>query len=321
MDNISMWDSGASPYSDVSDHLCWIRGILDLELSAATHDALRSRLRAVEERLLDPELRIAVVGEASSGKSTLINAFLRRRLLPSSALITTRTNMMLRHGHGTDGLTLGTTDGQVLTWPSVEFAQFAGAGPADLATALRSVLVTDRANSLRRLEVRCSTRVIGDQITIIDTPGFSVDETGHRELAASAIDAADLVIVVTPAVATTSLTTMDFLADTTRRHRERCVFVITKTDLVEDVELKEIVTVTRSRLAGAGFADPVVLTCAPEFALRELARPSAFLAEFEAMETRLTALAAHKRALAIAATVYDLLTDLLAAIEESAQAR
>lgn len=325
MENIAAWNSDISKNSDVSDHLRWIRGVLDeLGLSAATHDALRSRLWAVEERLLDPELRIAVVGEASSGKSTLINAFLRRRLLPSSALITTRATMTLRHGHGTEGLSLGTADGQVLTWPSAQFAeftQFGDAGPADLATALRSVLVTDRANYLRRLDVWCPTRVIGDQVAIIDTPGFSVDETGHRTLAAEAIDAADLVIVVAPAVSTTSLTTMSFLADTTRRHRDRCVFVITKTDLVEDAERNEVVTVTRSRLAGAGFPDPVVLTCAPELALRELARPNSFLSEFEAMEARLTTLAAHKRALAIAATVYDLLTDLLAAIEESAQAR
>lgn len=331
MKSSAMWNSDASPRSDVSDHLRWIRNVLgELGLSAATHDALCSRLWAVEERLLDPELRIAVVGETSSGKSTLINAFLRRRLLPSSALVTTRTNMTLRDGHGTEGLSLGTTDGQVLTWPSAQFDQFiqfhqfapfADTGPADLATALRSVLVTDRANYLRRLEVWCPTRVIGDQVTIIDTPGFSVDETGHRELAADAINAADLVIVVTPAVSTTSLTTMDFLADTTRRHRDRCVFVITKTDLVESTELDDVVTVTTSRFAGAGFPDPVVLTCAPELTLRELAQPSSFLAEFEAMEARLTALAAHKRALAIAATVYDLLTDLLAAIEESAQAR
>ncbi|MGH3813338.1 MAG: dynamin family protein [Pseudonocardiaceae bacterium] len=104
MKNIAMWDSDTSPHSDLSDHLRWIRGVLDeLGLSAANYDALRSRLWAVEERLLDPELRIAVVGEASSGKSTLINAFLRRRLLPSSALITTRTNMTLRDGHGTEG--------------------------------------------------------------------------------------------------------------------------------------------------------------------------------------------------------------------------
>ena len=136
MKNSVMWGSDTSPHSDVSRHLRWMRGVLDeLGLSAATHDALRSRLWAVEERLLDPELRIAVVGEASSGKSTLINTFLRRRLLPSSALITTRTTMTLRHGHGTEGLSLDTTDGQVLTWPSAQFAQFAqfaDTGPADL---------------------------------------------------------------------------------------------------------------------------------------------------------------------------------------------
>jgi GTPase SAR1 family protein len=322
MENIATWGSDTSPHSGVSDHLRWIRGVLDeLGLSAATHNALRSRLSAVEERLLDPELRIAVVGAASSGKSTLINAFLRRRLLPPSALITTRATMTLRHGYGTEGLSLGTTDGQVLTWPSAQFTQFADAGPADLATALRSVLVTDRANHLHRLEVWCPTRVIGDQVTIIDTPSFSVDETGHRELAADAIDEADLVIVVTPAVSTTSLTTMNFLAETTRGHRDRCVFVITKTDLVDDAELNDVVTVTQSRLADAGFPDPVVLTCAPELALRELARPNSFLTELEAMEARLTTLAAHQQALAIAATVNDLLTDLIAAIEESAQAR
>ncbi|MFI2372663.1 dynamin family protein [Streptomyces sp. NPDC018833] len=89
-------------------------------------------------------------GEATSGKSTLLNAFLQRRLLPASARVTTHTTTVLRYRDGAEGLVVRTADDAVLTWPSGAFAQWTGrrqvSGPADLADALERVL-TERPAS------------------------------------------------------------------------------------------------------------------------------------------------------------------------------
>ena len=61
--------------------------------------AINQLVEKVEVRIHDPNCYLAVIGEFSSGKSTLINAFLKDGLLPTSALVTTATATRLRHGN------------------------------------------------------------------------------------------------------------------------------------------------------------------------------------------------------------------------------
>ncbi|MFG2935962.1 dynamin family protein [Streptomyces sp. NPDC048282] len=330
----------------VGEHLKWIRDVLgELDLPAARRDKLWSALRTVQTRADDPELRIAVFGEASSGKSTLLNAFLRRRLLPSSARVTTTVTTVLRHHEGTEGLRLRTADGTGLDWPSAAFDQWAdgrqppsagtpsaGTPSADtLEAALARVLTTDLALAVRDLEVRSPVRPLGDGVAVLDTPGFSVTDPGHREMAEAAVGRADLAVVVVPAVAAMSMTLADFLTGPLLGHHDRCVFVITKIDLVDEGERDATVAFVADRLRSIGIADPLLLPCAPGRALREAEAPDrgsgaavdhpGHLARFRAVEQRLVRLAAERREAAIAATVLTLLSQLLAAVEEIADAQ
>ncbi|MFE4961575.1 dynamin family protein [Streptomyces sp. NPDC056660] len=320
----------------VGEHLTWIRDVLGkLDLPAARRDTLWSALRTVGTRADDPELRIAVFGEASSGKSTLLNAFLRRRLLPSSARVTTTVTTVLRHHDGAEGLRLRTADGTELDWPSAAFDKWAG-GPrtpsADgLEAALDRVLTTDLALRVRDLEVRSPVRPLGDGVAVLDTPGFSVTDPGHREMAEAAVRQADLAVVVVPAVAAMSMTLADFLTGPLLNHHDRCVFVVTKIDLVDEGERDDTVGFVADRLRSMGITDPLLLACAPGKALLETdaadggPRPAVdhpgHLARFRAVEQRLVRLAAERRESAIAATVLTLLSQLLAAVEETADAQ
>ncbi|MBT2389156.1 dynamin family protein [Streptomyces sp. ISL-1] len=317
--------------SAVDGHLRWIHNLLgSLRLPAERRDMLRSRLRAVQARAADPELRVAVFGEASSGKSTLLNAFLRRRLLPSSALVTTRTTTVLRYRDGAEGLRVRTPDGVVLTWPSTAFAHWAGeryeSGPTGLEYALERVLTTQLSEQIRGLEVLSPVRLLGDGTTVLDTPGFSVSDSGHRELAVAAARQADLALVVVPAVAAMSMTLVDFLTGPLGDHHDRCAFVLTKVDLLDDDERSEVVEVVGNRLKELGISDPVLLPCAPGEALKEITKPGArrpgaseYLPRFRAIEARIARLATERRQSAIAATVLGLLSQLLSAVAESAE--
>lgn len=322
---------GAGWPSVVIGHLKWIEGLLDsLGHPAERSDELRARLLAVQARAADPQLRVAVFGEASSGKSTLLNAFLRRRLLPSSALVTTRTTTVLEYREGAEGLMVSTADDSVLEWPSAPFAGWAGLepGPATLERALQQVLTTALADEVGSLRVLSPVPLLGADVTVIDTPGFSVTERGHRELAEAAARQADVALVVVPAVAAMSLTLMDFLTGPLRGHHDRCAFVLTKLDLLDEDERPEAVDVVERRLRDLGWADPLLLPCSPGKALGEVTGAgvrepggSGHLTSFLEVEARIARLAADSRQSAVAATVLGLLSELLSAVEETAEAR
>ncbi|MGM1077459.1 dynamin family protein [Streptomyces sp. H28] len=331
----------AGPWAPaVAGHLRWVHGLLSgLDLLAEHRDALRSRLWAVRSRADDPELRVAVFGETSSGKSTLLNAFLRRRLLPSSARVTTRTTTVLRHREDAEGLTVRTDEDVVLTWPSQSFDDWAGRTPGTdggrLEDALHRVLTTDLADRVRGLHVLTDVALLGGDVTVIDTPGFSVTDPGHRELAEEAARQADVALVVVPAVAALSMTLVDFLTGPLRDHHDRCAFVLTKLDLLDEDEHPETVEVVTHRLRELGFTDPVLLPCAPGRALTEALattpadaaaprpgpRGPGHLAPFLDVEAEIVRLAADRRRSAVAATVCGLLSDLLAAVEETTDSR
>ncbi|MFD3465108.1 dynamin family protein [Streptomyces sp. NPDC058682] len=336
---------GAGWTSVVSGHLRWIEGQLDgLGLPTERSDELRARLLAVQVRAADPRLRVAVFGEASSGKSTLLNAFLRRRLLPSSALVTTRTTTVLEYREGGEGLMVRTADGPLLEWPSVPFATWAGrrreSGPDTLERALQRVLTTTLADEVASLRVFSPVRLLGGGVTVIDTPGFNVTERGHRELAEAAARQADVALVVVPAVAALSLTLVDFLTGPLSDHHDRCAFVLTKLDLLDEDERSEAVAVVERRLRDLGCADPLLLPCSPGKALGEVEAVgvsgpgelggsggsgelggSGHLASFLEVEARIAQLAADSRRSAVAATTLGLLSELLSAVEETAEAR
>lgn len=332
-----MIDGSAETWAPaVGEHLNWIRDVLrGPALPARRRDELWSGLRAVQRRADDPELRIAVFGEASSGKSTLLNAFLRRRLLPSSARVTTTVTTVLRYHDGTEGLRLRTADGTELSWPSAAFGDWADGArtpPADsLEAALDQVLTTDLALLVRDLEVRSPVRLLGDGVALLDTPGFSVTDPGHRELAEAAAGLADLAVVVVPAVAAMSMTLTDFLTGPLRNHLDRCVFVITKIDLIDEDERGGTVEFVGDRLKAMGIVDPLLLPCAPGKALEEIGGQAgglrtapehqSHLSGFRTAERRLLRLAMDRRESAIAATVLTLLSRLLAAVEETADAQ
>jgi hypothetical protein len=311
---------------EVADDLSWMSGLLDAaQIPTGPAGELRIALRQAAIRAADPELKIAVFGETSSGKSTLLNAFLRRRILPSSALTTTRATLTIRRGDTTE-VRASTLAGEDFSWPSTTVGPWLagrfGECPRDIEQALRVLLTTGSADELASLELRFPRYLLDDQVALIDTPGFSVPDAHHRERAVQAAQQADLALIVVPAVAAVSLTMGDFLTGPLSDHHDRCAFILTKMDLIDADEQIDVVQAVRRRLELLEIEVPVVLECAPELALRELAssqaRDTPHLAEFEEVEAQIAALAADRRRGAMEATTLGLLGKLLTEVEQSA---
>ncbi len=115
---------------------------------------------------LDSPLQLAVAGRIKSGKSTLVNALIGRRIAPTDVGECTR--LVTRFQYGTvDRLEVVYTDGRRLTMPLTQD----GGIPADLGVDLTTV---------SHLEAFLTSGLLAG-ITVIDTPGLgSLDADSVR---------------------------------------------------------------------------------------------------------------------------------------------
>src|SRR5262245_10257406 len=94
-----MVDASADALIDVSGHLSFLRQVVDRHVhSASARTQVLDRLSALDARAHDPKLYLAVIGEFSAGKSTLINGILRTPLLKSSVEATTAAITRIQYG-------------------------------------------------------------------------------------------------------------------------------------------------------------------------------------------------------------------------------
>ena len=85
---------------DLPGHARFLSGLLDHhELPAERKARWTAELEKIRTLREDQTLRLAVIGEPASGKSTLLNALLRQPLLPAHVLpVPSAAAILVRHG-------------------------------------------------------------------------------------------------------------------------------------------------------------------------------------------------------------------------------
>jgi hypothetical protein len=255
--------------STAAEHLAWVEGIARAPLYADHQEKLRQRHDRIVDRLGDPNLHIGVFGEFSSGKSTLLNALLGARLLPSSAVVTTSLETVLRRSE-VDEMAVVPASSSEETWrfgtlPFTNFYKhaFGETPPGDVRTVLQRLIRTpDVAARLARVELGVAGTLLGDNVMLSDTPGFDSGEggdRGHGAIAAAVGSRVDLAVVLVSADRPGSMTLAAFIADVLADLRDRSVFVLTKSRLVDPAQRDDVEVWVRSWLVEHGFTDPTLL--------------------------------------------------------------
>lgn len=176
---------------------------------------------------LDPSLRVAVFGEFSAGKSTLLNALLEKAELPAQARPTTGCVTELRYGEEKT-VCVTMKDGSKSEHPFSE---------------LRTLVALDVTNRLRfdldRILVRLNSRILRAGITLLDTPGLNDDTERTRE-AKQVAALSDIVIYVVDA--TQLLSGSDRTAVTwLEKNLQRPVIpIMTHLDFVDESEREDL---------------------------------------------------------------------------------
>ncbi len=216
---------------------------------------IQEQLRLIRKKMNEKKLNISVIGEFSTGKSTFINALLRKELLASSALQGTTVASTVIDYDSQYRIHLEYLDGrkdQKLTYPA--FAELKD--DLDRYTTEPAV-----AKLLKTVRVYLPSEILKHNFRIIDTPGTNVTEAWHEDVTVRTLkNDSDLSIILISAEKPAPETMLKFVEKNLTSILPQCVFVVTKLDLIQKRERVQQLSYVKMKLEEElGLKDAVVL--------------------------------------------------------------
>lgn len=192
--------------SKVAEYLSQTIQFLDGQESAAdTVTALKEYRRNVEEGLFS----IVLVGEFSAGKSTFLNALMRRRILPSFTSETTATVNFLRHASQAPNHEAGIVyynDGRREPVPELTLEAL------ERVVSTRGDTDDEKiATSVDHVDLFLESPLLQDGVMLVDSPGLNGVADHHREITERQIQASHASIFMFSARQPGSRTDFEYL--------------------------------------------------------------------------------------------------------------
>lgn len=209
-----------------------------MTLAHERHDEQREgSARELLARLAEDAFQLAVVGQFSRGKSTLMNAILGGPYLPTGALPMTSVLTTVRYG----------------SEPRAEVRRAGSSTPLEVPLDELVRFVAQQSGERQELQivaadVQLPAEILRFGFSFVDTPGIGSPITTNTATTEEFLPQADAVIFVTSCDAPLSEAEQEFLA-TVRRHVEKLFLVVNKTDLVSPAEVAGAISYVRAQLA------------------------------------------------------------------------
>ncbi|GAA4376863.1 isoniazid-induced dynamin-like GTPase IniA [Agromyces bauzanensis] len=217
--------------------------LVDLGIALAERSSradLRRRLEQTKERLLDPSIRVIMVGEFKQGKSQLVNGLVNAPVCPVDDDIATAVPTSVRHGDMPAAfvLTQRSSDGTVESGAPVERREVA---PTELADYVSERAAPESDRQVTGAEVFLPRKLLRGGLTLIDSPGVGGLTSAHALTTLATLPSAHAMLFVSDASQEYTEPEIQFL-----RHAMRITpnvaCVLTKTDMypqwrrVEDLD-------------------------------------------------------------------------------------
>lgn len=328
-----------------TEHLTYIEQVLaQSTLDRNAQSKSLERIAIVRDRLNDSNLYMTVVGGASTGKSTFINALLREQLLEAQTLtMTTTVSGVIRYGPalGLEVCFYPTPDrtGYPITrqlsvmHEPITLSDLPGIQSLSLRELIVALTTNDQiAQQLVSLTISHPAAFLASGICIVDTPGADAINDDHLRATQAAIAQADVAVIIMPArqIAAKSLLKMIARDLQLLPLLHRCLFLITSMDLIREPERDRLIRSARQRLeCGLALAEnqtlPPILTASAQSVVDAFSQEAPVVeadaaraywqSQFEALEVTLFSRLKRQRAIAISEGVLRLLSDLFVALE------
>lgn len=214
----------------------------------------------VDRKLADDNLYLGVIGEFSSGKSTLINAFIEDHLLSTDVLqATTSSSTIIRHAEHLD-VEAKFLDGtaKVFSREGITWFEDIKGRVEDTVCGIIPGLKSKRdirqreqlrlflneataneevAKNISSVVLKHPSSILRNGIILVDTPGTNSNNERHTQVARETIhDICDVTMVVIPGNIPLSADLVKFLKITVGSAAHRCVFICNKCDLIRAKE-------------------------------------------------------------------------------------
>ncbi|WP_320958730.1 dynamin family protein [Enterocloster asparagiformis] len=213
---------------------------LSLKLSRLLEETGRqdARLGEIRDVIVSHHFSAAVVGEFKKGKSSLINALLGQKVLPSDTRPTTATLNRITYGSA-PGAMVEYKDGTSREIPVDDLAEYV----TKLTESAR-----EQAAKIRQVVVEYPTALCQNDVDVIDTPGLQ-DDDAMTDITVQAIRDMDLAIFTISALFPVSQTEQDFLVRLLEDGTlTKLVVAVTFVDLLDEEDREEILPHIRQRL-------------------------------------------------------------------------
>lgn len=239
-----------------------IKQVIDSSyLPTETRNSLNVQLDRIKKRAVDDNIYIGIVGEFSSGKSTLINSLIGADFFVTNAMQgTTTVTTKLAYGRNIN-LTLNYADGTILTYSkdkrrilkrylpgeyekmpllkrlSIRIKDIFNINGKDeyLMNIFDCVTTSNEiSETLDDVQMTYPSDILRNGIVIVDTPGTDSLNPKHTLITQRAIrEICDIAIVVVPATHPLTITMVDFLDENLRESKDKCIYFITKIELLK----------------------------------------------------------------------------------------
>ncbi len=223
-------------YSERKEHIIALLDSAILFYEGENDLSKKEAFEVLKSNLQNGEFSIVVVGEFSAGKSTLLNALMRKRILPSYTSETTATVNFLRHKEKALAGEAGKVffrDGRIENLNDVSL---------DSINQYVSTKGEEVASKIEHLDLYLDSDFLNDGVTLVDSPGLNGVADGHREITEQQILKSHASIFLFNSDHPGSKTDFEFLYELQRKVKT-IIFVLNKIDTIKADEEETVESV------------------------------------------------------------------------------
>lgn len=247
--NYSNWSDYLKNF-DVGQYIDFAQHLIDKYRDKLHGAALFDKqLAVIQEKQNDTKLNISVIGEFSTGKSTFINALLRCNLLEECSLQGTTTAVTVLE-YAPDYSTKVKYSGLVPPFPyNIPNSPHKYDSFEQFKKAVAEYAATADAEDIETVSATLPADILNSGVRILDTPGTNSEQAWHSEATIRALhDISDLSVIVVDATKPMPATFIGFIKEHLSDILNRCVFLLTKYDRIEEKDRKRLFQFMNAKL-------------------------------------------------------------------------